>query len=104
MNKTKTKISREHGRQMVKEGFITEKGFDEMVEKGMIAGDKSKPRLYSFAGTDATIYFPAAIIKPSRKAGANNTRTEELEMFAERWETETRPIFDNLVAELAESV
>ena len=104
MNKTKTKISREHGRQMVKDGFITEKAFDEMVEKGMIAGDKSKPRLYSFAGTDSTIYFPGAIIKPSLKDGANNLRTESLESFVKRWESETRPIFDNLVSELAESV
>ena len=102
--KKETKISRKNGRQMVKDGFITEKAFDEMVEKGMIAGDKSKPRLYSFAGTDATIYFPAAIIKPSRKAGANNTITEELKMFAEKWDELTRPTFNNLVTEFGEPV
>ena len=71
------KTPRETGLKMVEKGFITQEKFDEMVKEGLIAGEKFS-RNYFFRNTDMNVYFPAVVVKPSRKAGANNEMTSDL--------------------------
>ena len=78
----KNKTPRETGLKMVEKGFITQEKFDEMVKEGLIAGEKFS-RNYFFRNTDMNVYFPAVVVKPSRKTGANNQMTSDLKYVKE---------------------
>ena len=96
----KNKTPRETGLKMVEKGFITQEKFDEMVKEGLIAGEKFS-RNYFFRTTDMNVYFPAVVVKPSRKTGANNQMTSDLKYVKEEWKRRTESIFEDILKEVA---
>ena len=102
MSKIK-KISREHGRELVKLGYITEQEYSELVSQGKIAGVRTKTMATKFAGTDRTIYFPHLTFSKSKKYGAVHKITKPMQTMKSKWVEMAMPIFNQLVQEFAET-
>ena len=94
------KTPRETGLEMVRKGFITQEKFQDMVNEGLIAGEKFS-RNYYFEDTDMNIYFPGVVFKPSRKDGAKNRMTTDLKYVREDWKRRTQDIFQDILKEVA---
>lgn len=95
------KISRKRGLQLVEEGIMSKEKFEELVQRGVIAGEKNM-QTYTFPNTTMTAYKPNVIFKASKKKNANDVVTPELESLKRDWEQETQPIWDRLLKQYAE--
>ena len=96
------KMSRKEGLSLVKRGYITMSQFDELVQDGTIAGQRTKSAAVKFAGTTMTTYFPNIRFSKSTAKGANNVVTTPMRTLHRKWNEEFKPQFDAMVAEFAE--
>jgi hypothetical protein len=98
----KKKMSRKEGLSLVDRGYLTMSQFDELVQDGTIAGQRTKSAAVKFAGTDMTTYFPNIRFSKSAAKGANNVVTTPMRTLHRKWNEQFKAQFDTMVAEFAE--
>ena len=98
MNKVTKKMSLEHGKRMVSDGYITQSDLDEMIRDGKVANLREKESFrLNGVKEKVTVAFPTPSVTLPRKMKLGNLESNDLaiiEKYKKTLASKMRPIYE----------